>query len=51
MKSRNKFDDNKYLLKSGEINNYKNNDHIMRTEGNRKSSPQTNNKNRAKSNS
>jgi len=51
MKSRNKFDDNKYLLKSGEINNYKINDHIMRTEGNRKSSPQTNNKNRSKSNS
>ena len=51
MKSRNKFDDNKYLLKSGEINNYKINEHIMRTEGNRKSSPQTNNKNRSKSNS
>ena len=50
MKSRNKFDDNKYLLKSGEINNYKINDHIMRTEGNRKSSPQTKNKNRSKSN-
>ena len=51
MKSRNKFDDNKYLLKSGEINNYKNNNHIMRTEGNRKSNPQTNSKNRSKSNS
>ena len=50
MKSRNKDDINKFIIKTDEINNNKINEHIIKTEGNKRLSP-NNNKNRSKSNS
>ena len=50
MKSRNKMDINKFIINTDDMNNNKLNKNIIRTEGNKKSSPKIN-KNRSKSNS
>ena len=50
MKSRNKREINKFLINSDDMNNNKINEHMIKTDGNRKSTPNVN-KNRSKSNS
>jgi len=49
-KSRNKDEINKFIIKTDEMNNNNINEHIIKTEGNKKLSPKNNN-NRSKSNS